>query len=138
MFLNKLVHTSILKKALRNLSFLLIIIAVLSCSSDEENLSETQGTQTEINKNPNRLFKGIFVTQNSKFRCILELIIPGETSNLEDISKYSESKITLNTGEIYKLKPAQAKQLTKNADFKVFFESDDLSFNFILDVINSA
>lgn len=128
-------HIDASKKAIKILSALFFII-IYGCSTEEEKLSENLTSSIEQVQRSNRIFKGIFATRNSKFRGSFELSIPKGTANLAKIEEVSTSKITLHTGEIHTVKPSLATQKTNSSDFKVFFESNEISFNFYLNELD--
>jgi len=81
------------------------------------------------------VYKGVFATQNSKFRGIFELTLPSGKGDLNELNKAAFGTITMQTGEVFEAQPE--KLIQKSADFKLVFGSEDLTFSFTLDENNN-
>ncbi len=110
------------------LLFLLFIIC--ACSADEDIIDESSQqpikTSTALT-----LYKGIFASQNSQYRGTLNLSLPGGKKDLNTFNPNAVASLTLQTGEVYTAKAVELVQ--KSSDFKLAFDSEDLSFNFTVD-----
>jgi len=119
----------------RNFTFLFLIFILHSCSVDTDITERPEEIIVEEINGTSTVYKGIFATQNSKFRGIFKLTLPRGKGDLHEFNKAVFGTITMQTGEIFK---AQAEKLTqKSADFKLVFGSEDLTFTFTLDEDNN-
>lgn len=117
---------------------LLILISFTGSCTKDEYLSPVTSPEKNIVKEEVKgtttIYKGIFATQNSSFRGVFKLSLPKGKTDLSTFNPEAKGSITLQTGEIFE---AKAKELLeKTADFRVLFESDDLTFKFGLDENN--
>lgn len=120
---------------LRNFPLLFIFLMLYSCSMDTTISEEPEKNTTEEIDEDSTVYKGIFATRNSDFRGIFELILPRGKGNLHELNKAVVGSITMQTGEVFE---ARAEKLVqKSADFKLVFESEDLTFAFSLDENNN-
>jgi hypothetical protein len=120
---------------LRNFPFLFLFFILYSCSVDTDITKEPEKNIVEEISEFSTVYKGIFATQNSKFRGIFELTLPRGKGDLNELNKAAFGTITMQTGEVFE---AQAEKLTqKSADFKLVFGSEDLTFTFTLDENNN-
>lgn len=118
--------------------FKLLFISVLisisaSCSKDEvlSPVTTPVNIVKEELKGSTTVYKGIFATQNSAYRGTFHLSLPKGKTDISTFNPEAKASITLQTGQVYE---AKAKELLeKSADFRVLFESDDLTFKFGLD-----
>lgn len=123
---------------LRLLFFSLFITSSVSCTKDES-LSPITSLEKVIVKEEIHgatiIYKGIFATQNSAFRGTFLLSLPKGKKDLSIINPNAKGSITLQTGEVFEVRAIEL--LEKSADFRVLFESDDLTFKFTLDTLNN-
>lgn len=115
-----------------------IISSSLSCSKDEVLSSIITPEKNIVNEEvagSNALYKGIFTTQNSTFRATFQLSFPKGKTDLSTFNPDAKGSITLATGEVFEASAIEV--LEKSADFRVLFESDDLTFKFGLDANNN-
>jgi len=120
---------------LRNFGILFLFFMLYSCSVDTDITEEPEKNIVEEISGTSTVYKGIFATQNSKFRGIFELKLPRGKGDLNELNKAAFGTITMQTGEVFE---AQAdKLIQKSADFKLVFESEDLTFTFSLDKNNN-
>jgi len=120
---------------LRKFSFLFLFFILYSCSVDTDITGEPEKNIAVDISVDSTVYKGIFATRNSKFRGIFKLTLPRGKGDLNELNKAVLGTITLQTGEVFQ---AQAEKLIqKSADFKLVFESEDLTFTFTLDENNN-
>jgi len=120
---------------LRNIAFLFLFFILYSCSVDTEIAEEPGKNIVEEISGSSTVYKGIFATQNSKFRGIFKLTLPRGKGDLNELNKAAFGTITMQTGEIFEARAE--KLIQKSADFKLVFESEDLTFTFTLDENNN-
>ncbi|MCH4824005.1 right-handed parallel beta-helix repeat-containing protein [Gramella lutea] len=130
---------------LKYVCFLMFMALFSACSGDTDDLEITEEEVINENnlaqKEDRKLskFKGIFATNNTKYRGTFFLEVP---KNIEDIFAGDPEAIgtlTLSTGENFDAEVSQIKQsegITKNSDVLVQFDSEDFSFNFTVDENN--
>lgn len=121
------------------LLFLSFFISLSGSCTKDEDLSPVTAVEENIVKEELKgttsIYKGIFATQNSAFRGTFYLSLPKGKTDISTFNPYAKGSITLQTGQVFE---AKAKQLIeKTADFRVLFESDDLTFKFGLDENNN-
>ena len=116
---------------LRNFSFLFLFLILYSCSVDTSLPKEPEKNIVEEISFTSTVYKGIFATQNSKFRGIFELTLPRGKGDLKELNKTVFGTITMQTGEVFQARAEEL--LQKSADFKLVFGSEDLTFTFTLD-----
>ncbi len=115
----------------RNFLLLFLIFILNSCSVDTNSTQEPQKNIIDYIDGDSALYKGIFTTRNSKFRGIFNLQLPRGKGDITELNDAAVGSITLQSGEVFE---ARAKKfLQKSADFKLEFESRDLTFIFSLD-----
>jgi len=120
---------------LRNFSFLFLLFILYSCSVDTDITEEPEKNIVVEISGSSTVYKGVFATQNSKFRGIFELTLPRGKGDFNELNKAAFGTITMQTGEVFE---AQAEKLIqKSADFKLVFGSEDLTFTFTLDENNN-
>jgi hypothetical protein len=120
---------------LRNFTFLFSFFILYSCSVDTDITGKPEKNMVEEISDASTVYKGVFATQNSKFRGIFELTLLSGKGDLNELNKAAFGTITMQTGEVFE---AQAEKLTqKSADFKLVFGSEDLTFTFTLDANNN-
>lgn len=111
----------------------LLTIFLLGCSAEEEEFDEGKNLPLKETLASTSTYKGIFASQNSTYRGIVKITLPGGKKDLQTLNTNAVAIITLQTGESFEAKAVQL----KGSDFKVFFESEDLSFNFTVDETNT-
>lgn len=123
----------------KKLFILCLLTASFSCSVDEEDtlaldVKAEQDVQQD-QKTAERTYKGIFATNNSSYRGTFQLNIPDPNAkNFKASQENTSATLTLSSGEEFEAQPVQVDDQTKAAEnFKLAFDSEDLSFDFSLD-----
>lgn len=115
-----------------------ILSSLVSCSKDEV-LPDLNSTENNIVKEEiigtTKTYKGIFATHNAAFRGTFQLSLPKGKTDLSTFNPNAKASVTLHTNEVFEVKASQL--LEKSADFRILFESDDLTFKFGLDENNN-
>lgn len=119
-------------------NFKLFIISVIisisgSCTKDEvlSPVTTPVNIVKEKSNGATLVYKGIFATQNSAYRGTFQLSLPKGKNDISTFNPEAKGSVTLQTGEVFEAKAIDL--LEKSADFRVLFESDDLTFKFGLD-----
>ncbi|MBK5192605.1 MAG: hypothetical protein JJE07_05220 [Flavobacteriaceae bacterium] len=86
---------------LRSFSFLFLFFILYSCSVDTDITEEPEKNIVGEISGTSTVYKGIFATQNSKFRGIFELRLPRGKGDLIELNKAAVGTITLQTGEVF-------------------------------------
>lgn len=113
---------------------LFLAILLTSCTAEEKpsEFVAEKPTSPQPVDTKEAVYKGIFASQNSSSRGTFELKT-GSGDNLQKMVGNSIGKIFLSTGQIFQASAVRVEETIKSSDFKVVFESDDLSFKFTLD-----
>ncbi|MCM4160409.1 right-handed parallel beta-helix repeat-containing protein [Antarcticibacterium flavum] len=106
----------------------------LSCSTDETLETIAENTPQKTNNTGKALYyKGVFATANSQFRGVFDLNLPEGMQDLNKLNSSATGKIKLHTGEVFEAMATEMRSKASESDFKVFFDSEDLQFTFMLD-----
>lgn len=112
----------------------LLCIFLSACSKDDiEQLNlETKPAPGAIEEQQ-ALYKGVYASKSSNTRGVIELFLDVNKENPQEILD-GTAKLKLQTGEIVEAGMTDPKNTNKTSeDFNVFFESNDIEFNFYLD-----
>lgn len=118
-------------------SFSVLFLSVLtlsSCAKDDiEQLNLEAKPSPDVVEKHQVLYKGIYASQTSNNRGIIELSLNEDKEN-PGIFLDGIAKLKLSTGQVIEAKMTDGKSTNKSSeDFNVFFESNDIEFNFYLD-----
>lgn len=115
----------------RKFALLILLFFIFACSADEEMIVEHSQNPLKEVSSSTAVYKGIFASQNSQYRGTIALNFPGGKKDLNTFNPNAVASLTLQTGEVYIAKAVELVQ--KSSDFKLAFDSEDLSFNFTVD-----
>jgi hypothetical protein len=115
----------------RHIFVLFFLVLLSSCSTDDTVVQETGKDLVSEIVPSSKVYKGIFASSNHEFRGIFQLDLPGGKKDLDYLNLDATASVTIQTGEIFNVKAVDL--VEKSSNFKIFFESEDLSFNFTLD-----
>lgn len=116
----------------RGFYLFLLSLLLVACSADEEIPQDNTGNFVkELMSSSNAVYKGVFATQNSAFRGVFELQLPHSKGDLDVLNENARGILTLSSGAVYEARAIELRD--KSSDFKVVFDSEDLSFTFTLD-----
>lgn len=120
---------------IKNIFLMILLFFIFACSADEEMIKENSQIPLKEVSNSVAIYKGIFASQNSQHRGTLKLSLRGGKKDLSIFNPDATASLTLQTGEVYTVKAVEL--IEKSSDFKLAFDSEDLSFNFTIDDNNT-
>lgn len=114
------------------LNLILITLFFSACTADDVQNYEKPGTLVkELTSSKASVYKGVFASHTSAQRGIFELKLPRGKNDLDVFNGNASGTLTLATGETFEARSSEL--VEKSSDFLLYFESEDLSFNFSLD-----
>lgn len=113
---------------------LLALFLFSACSKEEiEQITPDPKPGPDLIEEQQVIFKGIYASKVSNNRGTIELALVQNKENPREILN-GLATLKLQTGETVEAKMADPKSTSKSSDdFNVFFESNDIEFNFYLD-----
>lgn len=111
---------------------LVLLIFISACSPDQVPEESNLNSNLELNGDES-IYKGVFATRNSHVRGVFKLILPGGAKDFNKLNRNAVGTLTLQTGEIVTAQAVELFQKSSTHNFKILFESNDLSFYFTLD-----
>ncbi|MDT0675623.1 hypothetical protein [Autumnicola musiva] len=122
----------LITRSLQLIAVLAFGILSFSCTPDEGVFAT--GSSADNDYGPSAIYRGVFTTQDSRYRGIFDLEISESTFEYEKSDYFAEANLTLPTGEVFSANLIRAEEVSKSSNFKLTFDSADFSFIFSLDV----
>lgn len=117
--------------------FALIFVLFLAVSCSEDPIDQLDLEAKPVEEVPTKtpkLYKGIFVTQNSDYRGVIKIELPNAAGDdMSNASKDAKATLTLHTGSVFTAEASDPNNTSKApTDFNVHLNSQDMSLDFFL------